>query len=42
MTQNIMQLVEECIKQYPDQWYMFRQMWPESSPAHCSVLLSGA
>jgi KDO2-lipid IV(A) lauroyltransferase len=29
VTQKIMDLVEECIRQYPDQWYMFRQMWPD-------------
>lgn len=28
LTQRIMSWLEEVIRQYPDQWYMFRPMWP--------------
>jgi len=27
-TQKIMHALEEAIRQYPDQWYAFRRMWP--------------
>lgn len=28
LTQRLMQSLEGLIRQYPDQWYMFRPMWP--------------
>jgi lauroyl/myristoyl acyltransferase len=28
VTQRLMTWLEGMIRQYPDQWYMFRQMWP--------------
>lgn len=31
VTQRIVSMFEELIRQYPDQWYMFRRMWPEAS-----------
>jgi KDO2-lipid IV(A) lauroyltransferase len=36
ITQMLATAMEECIRQYPDQWYMFRQMWPNgtSEKAH--------
>jgi KDO2-lipid IV(A) lauroyltransferase len=36
--QRVMEWLEALIRQYPDQWYMFRDMWPEApglpSPDH--------
>jgi KDO2-lipid IV(A) lauroyltransferase len=29
--QNVMSWLEGIIRRYPDQWFMFRQMWPSSS-----------
>jgi KDO2-lipid IV(A) lauroyltransferase len=29
-TQVIVQAMEGLLRQYPDQWYMFRQMWPDA------------
>jgi KDO2-lipid IV(A) lauroyltransferase len=31
--QNIMSWLEGIIRRYPDQWFMFRQMWPSSGEA---------
>jgi lauroyl/myristoyl acyltransferase len=28
LTQQIMSSLEHFIRQYPDQWFMFRPMWP--------------
>jgi lauroyl/myristoyl acyltransferase len=28
LTQQIMWSLERFIRQYPDQWFMFRPMWP--------------
>ena len=28
ITQQIVRIQEDQIKRYPDQWYMFRRMWP--------------
>lgn len=28
MTQQVVDQIEDMIRQYPDQWYMFRDMWP--------------
>ena len=28
ITQQIVRIQEDLIKRYPDQWYMFRRMWP--------------
>lgn len=30
ITQQIVSRMEELIRHYPDQWYMFRQMWPRT------------
>jgi lauroyl/myristoyl acyltransferase len=30
--QRIMSWLEGIIRRYPDQWFMFRQMWPSSDP----------
>ena len=30
ITQEIVTRMEDIIRQYPDQWYMFRQMWPRT------------
>jgi KDO2-lipid IV(A) lauroyltransferase len=30
LSQKIVTLQEELIRHYPDQWYMFRRMWPSS------------
>jgi lauroyl/myristoyl acyltransferase len=29
LTQRIMWAQERFIRRYPDQWYMFREMWPQ-------------
>ena len=29
VTQEIMAALEDFIRQYPDQWFMFRPMWPD-------------
>jgi len=31
LTQRVMSWLEALIRQHPDQWYMFRNMWPESA-----------
>ncbi len=42
ITQKIMDLVEECIRQHPDQWYMFRNMWSDAqSIERAAALPSG-
>jgi len=33
LTQQTMSSLERFIRQYPDQWFMFRPMWPASQPA---------
>ena len=33
LTQAIARAMEELLRQYPDQWYMFRQMWPQEGTA---------
>ena len=30
ITQEIVSRMEQIIRRYPDQWYMFRQMWPRT------------
>jgi len=37
VTQEIMRAVEECIRSYPDQWYMFRDMWQQPEPLPTST-----
>lgn len=32
LTQEVMSWLEALIRRYPDQWYMFRDMWPTSTP----------
>jgi KDO2-lipid IV(A) lauroyltransferase len=34
LTQAIMRAHESFIRRYPDQWYMFREMWPEPRATH--------
>ncbi len=31
LTQRVMSWLEDLIRRHPDQWYMFRQMWPAAS-----------
>ena len=31
LTQAIVERLEGPLRQYPDQWYMFRRMWPPTS-----------
>jgi KDO2-lipid IV(A) lauroyltransferase len=40
LTQRIMTWLEEIIVRFPDQWYMFRPMWPalEAGPQRTSPL----
>lgn len=33
LTQQIMDAAERFIRRYPDQWYMFREMWPRNPAA---------
>jgi KDO2-lipid IV(A) lauroyltransferase len=33
LTQQIMISLERVIRQHPDQWYMFRRMWPAGAKA---------
>jgi KDO2-lipid IV(A) lauroyltransferase len=33
LTQQIMSSLERFIRQYPDQWFMFRPLWPATQPA---------
>lgn len=33
LTQAIARAMEDLLRQYPDQWYMFRQMWPQEGTA---------
>jgi len=33
LTQRIMHSLEESVKRYPEQWYMFREMWPRDLTA---------
>ena len=32
LTQQIAGIFESFVRQYPDQWYVFRRMWPEDLP----------
>jgi KDO2-lipid IV(A) lauroyltransferase len=34
LTQAMVELFEDCIRRYPDQWYMFRRMWPAQQPGN--------
>ncbi len=36
LTQTVMNSLEPYIKQYPDQYYMFRCMWPKATRDNCS------
>ncbi len=46
LTQRIMTWLEELIRRHPDQWYMFRQMWPSvpepAQPALATVEAVGS
>jgi len=37
ITQQIVSGMEEVIRRYPDQWYMFRQMWPRTDRHNAEV-----
>jgi KDO2-lipid IV(A) lauroyltransferase len=37
--QSIMNWLEGIIRRYPDQWFMFRQMWPQEPVLHVDALL---
>jgi lauroyl/myristoyl acyltransferase len=37
LTQAIMEAHERFIRQYPDQWYMFREMWPHKRGVPCET-----
>jgi KDO2-lipid IV(A) lauroyltransferase len=32
LTQQTMDAMEAFVRQYPDQWFMFRPMWPAAAP----------
>jgi KDO2-lipid IV(A) lauroyltransferase len=32
ITQQLVRVQEDSIRRFPDQWYMFRRMWPEPHP----------
>jgi len=34
LTQRIMDSIEFFIRQYPEQWFIFRPMWPKDAPAN--------
>jgi KDO2-lipid IV(A) lauroyltransferase len=36
LMQHIMSWLEGIIRRYPDQWFMFRQMWPAAEPGSSS------
>ncbi len=38
ITQAMVDLFEDYIRRYPDQWYMFRRMWPAQDPGDRSPL----
>jgi lauroyl/myristoyl acyltransferase len=33
-TQKVVDIFQEFVRRYPDQWYVFRDMWPNHEPAH--------
>jgi KDO2-lipid IV(A) lauroyltransferase len=37
--QSIMNWLEGIIRRYPDQWFMFRHMWPQEPVLHADALL---
>ncbi|MFL5732549.1 MAG: lysophospholipid acyltransferase family protein [Chloroflexia bacterium] len=37
ITQEIVSRMEQIIRQYPDQWYMFRQMWPRTDRHNAEI-----
>jgi KDO2-lipid IV(A) lauroyltransferase len=37
--QRIMNWLEGIIRRYPDQWFMFRQMWPQEAILHADALV---
>lgn len=37
LTQRIMSAMEGFVRSYPDQWYMFRRMWPGAAPAAAPI-----
>jgi len=40
VTQAIMDAHERFIRQHPDQWYMFREMWPRTTERHAVAATS--
>ena len=37
ITQEIVSHMEDVIRRYPDQWYMFRQMWPRTDRHNAEI-----
>jgi lauroyl/myristoyl acyltransferase len=40
ITQRLAESLETAIREQPDQWYMFRQMWPEPAPSRAATRVS--
>jgi KDO2-lipid IV(A) lauroyltransferase len=40
LTQQVMDAMEAFIRQHPDQWFMFRAMWPETAEAPACAALT--
>ena len=41
LTQQTMDAMEAFVRQYPDQWFMFRPMWPATSAEPALYALGG-
>lgn len=42
LTQQVMAWLEGMIRRYPDQWYMFRSMWPTDPPVAVAAIADAA
>lgn len=40
LTQQIMHALERHVREHPEQWYIFRRVWPDASPARVPALLA--
>lgn len=40
LTQQIMHALEAQLRKYPEQWYIFRRMWPQMAPRAAEVSLA--
>lgn len=40
LTQQIMHALEAQLRKYPEQWYIFRRMWPQTAPRAAEVSLA--